>query len=136
MTPITNFVFNDIWQFRLRDGRNITCDGDGSWWLTGQSEYYHTLFSLLVSNNILTATKEGRDNLLGVFKNSCNAQSMSDGELIDKCLDLFSDLPITSEKDSVLQEILTRFQKAIDLDETPQGITANGYPVWDEEITE
>lgn len=78
--------------------------------------------------------KQGDESLLNLIRNSVDVSKLSDGELIDACLDEFNDLPVTSRKDALLQAVLTRFQKAICLDETPKGITADGEPVWAEEI--
>ena len=128
------FFSDNAWHIRLRDGRNIYCDDDGRWWITKGNEYYDTLFILLSRNNLLPPNPEGEKAVLSFFNNAIETDNLSDGELIDACLDEFSDLPITSRKDALLQEVLTRFQKAIELDETPNGITADGYPVWDEEI--
>ena len=72
---------------------------------------------------------DGDDALLNLIRNSVKVSILSDGELIDDCLEEFSDLDITSRKDALLQEVLTRFQKAVCLEQTPKGITADGEPI-------
>lgn len=131
---IFKFFSESAWQISLRDGRIIFCDDDNRWWLSGKTEYYSTLFLLLSRNNLLPPNPEGQKAIMRLFNNVGEVSELSDGQLIDETLNEFSDLDITSRKDALLQELLTRFQKAICLDETPNGITADGEPVWAEEI--
>lgn len=77
--------------------------------------------------------RHGETALLALIDNVIKVSNLSDGELIDACIDEF-ELEITGRQDALLQELLTRFQKAINLDETPNGITADGSPVWPEEV--
>lgn len=131
---IYKYFSENAWQIRLRDGRTIYCDDDNRWWLSGVSEYFDTLFLVLSRNNLLPPNPEGDKAMLNFINNVTATGELSDGELIDACLDEFSDLDVTSRKDALLQALLTRFQIAIDLDETPKGITANGEPVWADSI--
>lgn len=132
-TPIMKFFSENAYQIRLRDGRTIYCDSDNRWFLSGVKEYFDTLFLLLSRNDLLPVTPEGEKAVIDMFNNIGEASELSDGALIDECLSAF-DLPFGSRQDALMQEVLMRFQKAICLDETPNGITADGEPVWADEI--
>lgn len=64
-------------------------------------------------------------------------QELDDGQLIDAVMeDLWADLDMGSRQSVLLSELLDRFQDAIDLDETPRGITKDGEAFWPEIIEE
>lgn len=64
-------------------------------------------------------------------------QSLDDGQLIDATMEeLWADLDMGSRQSVLLSELLDRFQEAVDLDETPKGITKDGNTFWPEIITD
>lgn len=57
--------------------------------------------------------------------------ALTDGELIDAVIEeIAGKMVFVSRENALLSELLDRFQVAIDLDETPKGITKDGEPVW------
>lgn len=69
-------------------------------------------------------TTEKKLNLLKTIKNSERAGQLSDGELIDEvCVNCVFD--ITGYEQALIDELITRFQTAIGLEETPLGIPVN-----------
>ena len=75
--------------------------------------------------------------LINRMRNLDDVIRLSDGELIDAIVEeLAAELNIGSRQSLLLDELVTRFQKAINLDETPGGITADGEEVWPDVVAE
>lgn len=44
---VYEWVFDNVWEMRLRDGRKVYCDDDQRWWVTGHDVYFDDLWELL-----------------------------------------------------------------------------------------
>lgn len=75
--------------------------------------------------------------LAQMMQHSGDADHLSDGELIDAVIEhVWADLSIRSRESWLLGELLERFQKLANVDETPAGTTADGQPFWPDVVNE
>lgn len=71
-----------------------------------------------------------------------DVHQLTDGQLIDAVMEeVWADMSIKSRGSWLVHELLHRFQSRADIEETPAGITLDGYPLWpdvigDDEINE
>ncbi|MDB5478837.1 MAG: hypothetical protein JWM96_1332 [Alphaproteobacteria bacterium] len=83
-------------------------------------------------------TERGKQNLLKMLKFHAQAEALSDGELIDQCVEHLDDVcSIGDYPEALFNELLERFQKAIKLDITPGGVCLGGLidaEEWQEEF--
>lgn len=140
---LNKFVEEDIFHYRIRDGKNIYCDDDGRWFITGSGETYYSSFAEvlqihygilpttsfgddILANEIFTKIRElGRkqfEHALKVREKLATDEDVSDGELLDALFQFGSCIDIANPLGAIVHEIFERYMLKIEMEVTPRGI--------------